>query len=330
MIFVTGGSGFVGAYIIRDLILNGYAVNAIRRTTKLPDFIDKEILNKVNWIETDLFDPVGLLDAMQGARAVIHAAAKVSFHASDRAEMYRTNVSGTENIVNACIELNISRLVHISSVAALGRTVDAASVSENKKWENSSTNTHYAISKYKAEMEVWRGVAEGLNAVILNPGTVLGYGNWNSSSAALFKSAAREFPYFTTGVNGFVDVEDIARIVLAMLKNSINAERYIVVGENWSFRKLLEEIADSLGKKRPTIEAGPFMSAIAWRLEKIKSVFSGSKPLLTKETAKVAQSKTYFDNTKILRDLPGFQFTPLSETIRKAGLAYQQTSQSSI
>lgn len=326
MVFVTGGTGFIGAYIIRDLIEKGYTVRAIRRSKKLPAFIDSAIVQKVEWVDGDLLDISGLLEGMSGADAVIHSAATVSFDAAHREEMYKTNICGTENIVNCCIELNIPRLIHISSVAALGRTAETSRVTEEKKWEDTKANTHYAISKYKAEMEVWRGIGEGLNAVILNPGTVLGYGDWNSSSAAIFKNAFKEFPYYTTGINGFVDVEDIAAICLRMLENNISAERFILTGDNWSFKHLLETIADSMGKRRPYRHATPLLGQLAWRLEKFKSFLTGSKPLLTRETARVAQSKTYFDNQKILSALPGFSFTPLEETIRKAGNAYRTAS----
>ena len=326
MIFVTGGTGFVGAYIIRDLILNGYTVRAIRRSAALPGFIDRDILEQAEWVKGDVLDVHGLHDQMEGVEAVIHAAARVSFNKADRQEMYQTNITGTENVVNSCIELDIPRLIHISSVAALGRTAASSTVTEDRKWVDSTSNTHYAISKYKAEMEVWRGIGEGLQAVILNPGTVLGYGDWNSSSAALFKNAFTGFPYYTTGVNGFVDVEDIAAICLHMLTSDISGERYIVTSENWSFKQLLETISDSLGKKRPHKHATPFMGQLAWRAERLKALFTGKKPLLTRETAKVAQTKTYFDNRKILQALPGFTFTPLEHSISRAGAAYQKAA----
>lgn len=326
MIFVTGGTGFLGAYIIRDLILNGYTVRAIRRSAGLPNFIDREILQQAEWVKGDVLDVHGLHDQMQGAEAVIHAAARVSFNKADRQEMYQTNITGTENVVNTCIELGIPRLIHISSVAALGRTATSATVTEDRKWVDSNSNTHYAISKYKAEMEVWRGIGEGLQAVMLNPGTVLGYGDWNSSSAALFKNAFAGFPYYTTGINGFVDVEDIAAICLRMLASTISGERYIVTSENWSFKQLLETIADSLGKKRPHKHATPLMGQLAWRVESLKAMFTGKKPLLTRETAKVAQTKTFFDNRKILQALPGFTFTPLELSISRAGAAYRKAA----
>ncbi len=315
-ILVTGGTGFLGAWIIRALVIDGFEVRAIKREeSQLPFFIEKKILDKVDWVAGDVLDIISLQEAMIGIDAVIHAAAIVSFHAADRRNMYTTNINGTANIVNLALESGIQRIIHISSVASLGRTRNSEKVSEKKAWEDNNTNTHYAISKHHAEMEVWRGMAEGLQGVILNPSTILGYGNWHNSSCAIFKNVYEEFPWYTNGVNGFVYVEDVAMAVIEFLKNDISGERFIVNSDNWSFQKLLNTMADGFQKKQPHREASPFLGQVAWRWEKIKSGFTGKKPLLSRESAKVAQSKTHFDNSKLLSALPGFQFTPLETAI---------------
>ena len=317
-ILVTGGSGFLGSYIIKQLVEKGYAVRAIRRSTAIPFWIPSSILNKVEWVEGDILDVVSLEDAMEGVDSVIHSAAVVSFIRKDRKNMYQVNVEGTANVVNIALEKKVRRLIHISSVAALGRSAGGGHVNEEKKWEESKVNTHYAKSKYKAELQVWRGISEGLEAVILNPGTILGYGDWNNSSCAIFKNVYQEFKWYSSGINGFVDVEDVARAAILFLENNINEQRFIVNGDTWSFKKLQDTIADGFGKKHPAKQTTPFLMAVAWRLEKLKSIFSGKKPLLTKESARVAQSQTWFENDKILKALPGFSFTPLDETIKKA------------
>jgi dihydroflavonol-4-reductase len=322
MVLVTGGTGFIGAYIIQELVRTGHKVRAIRRSNYQPFFISPEILNQVEWVTCDVLDVTGLDDAMNGVDAVIHSAAIVSFNASDHKKMYSTNIEGTANVVNTAIDNNIKRFVHISSVAALGRKKDGSVVNEDKKWEQSKTNTHYAISKYHAEMEVWRGIGEGLNGVVVCPTTVLGYGDWNSSSCAIFKNVYNEFPWYTTGVNGFVDVEDVARATVALLDTDISNQRFILNGDNWSFQQLFNTMADSFNKKRPTRHATKFLGGLAWRMEKIKSLFSNKKVLLTKESARVAQSKTYFDNSRILKALPGFSFTPLEQSIKLACKKY--------
>lgn len=321
-VFITGGTGFLGAYIIKELVENGYAVRALRRNNTVPFFIPAPIMDAVEWVEGDITDVVSLEEAMEGIDTVIHAAAKVSFDPHDRADLFKINIEGTANMVNIALEKNIRRFVYISSVAAIGRTAEGDLVTEEKKWQNSKLNTTYAISKYQAEREVWRGMGEGLDVVVLNPGTILGYGDWHSSSNAIFKNSYHEFPWYTNGVNGFVDVEDVARATVLLMKSTIVNERFIVTGDNWSFRQLLNTIADGFGKKQPSKEATPFLSQIAWRLEKWKSMFTGKKPLLTRQSARVANSKTWFDNRKILRALPGFSFTPLEKTIQKACAQY--------
>jgi nucleoside-diphosphate-sugar epimerase len=300
-------------------VQQGFSVRAIKRTTaQLPEFIEPAILNKVDWVEGDILDVVALEEAMQGVDAVIHSAAVVSFSKKERSKMYHVNIEGTKNVVNTALETGVPRILYISSVAAIGRKLTGGTVNEKAQWEDSKANTHYAISKFKAELEVWRGFAEGLEGVILNPATVLGYGNWNQSSSGIFKSAYNEFKWYTNGVNGFTDVEDLARAAVMLLESAITEERYIVCNDNWPFRKLFDTMADNFGKKRPYKEATPFLSAVAWRLEKIKSLFTGRKPLLTRESAKVANSFTQFDNAKLLKTLPGFAYTPLEVTIQKA------------
>lgn len=324
-ILVTGGSGFLGSYIIKQLVEKGYAVRAIRRSTAIPFWISSSILNIVEWVEGDILDVVALEEAMEGIDSIIHSAAVVSFAKKDRQTMYQVNVEGTANVVNIALEKKVKRLIHISSVAALGRTAGGGHVTEEKKWEDSKVNTHYAKSKYKAELHVWRGISEGLEAVILNPGTILGYGDWNNSSCAIFKNVYEEFNWYSSGINGFVDVEDVARAAILFLENNINEQRFIVNGDTWSFKKLQDTIADGFGKKHPAKQTTPFLMAVAWRLEKLKSILSGKKPLLTKESARVAQSQTWFENDKILKALTGFSFTPLEETIKKACENYADT-----
>ncbi len=318
-ILVTGGTGFLGSYILKVLVQKGQAVKAIRRnSSKMPSWIDKTVLDKVQWIEGDVLDVVSLSDAMENVHTVIHAAAQVSFTKKERKSLYQVNVEGTANVVNMMLEKNAKRLVHISSVAALGRTAHGGRVNEEKKWEESPVNTHYAISKQKAEMHVWRGMAEGLDAVILNPSTILGYGDWNSSSCAIFKNIHRGISWYPPGVNGFVDVEDVAHVSVLMASNNINNERFIVNGDNWPFREVVVSIARAFGKKIPSKKASPFLLGLAWRLEKLKSLFTGKKPLITRESAKIAGSHTYFLNDKIVKTLPSFSFTPLQQTIEKA------------
>ena len=327
MILVTGGTGFLGSYIIKNLIEKGYQVRATRRSVNPPFWIPEEILQKIEWFDTSLLDPMGLYEAMEGVDHVIHSAAVVSFFNRDRKKMYAANVEGTANVVNAALERNVKRLVHVSSIAALGRTTKSETVTEAKKWEHNRNNTHYAISKHQAEMQVWRGFAEGLEGVIINPSTLLGFGNWHQTSTVLFKNIYKGFNWYSCGVNGFVGVEDTAEAAVRLLFSDVDQRRFIVNADNWVFRDLFHAIADGFNKPRAQKEVSKTLGEIAWRLEAVRSWFTGKKPLLTKETAKVAQSKTSFDGSALLEALPGFQYTPLDTVIKNACEKYEQALQ---
>jgi dihydroflavonol-4-reductase len=316
--FVTGGNGFLGAYIVRMLVERGHTVRAMRRTAKLPFFIPAPVFDKVEWVHGDVLDTVLLDEAMEGMDHVIHCAAKVSYVSDERKPMFQTNIEGTANVVNTALRKDIKRFVHISSVAALGRSSDGETVDETRQWQDSKLNTNYAISKYRSEVEVWRGIAEGLPAVIVNPSTIIGFGDWHTSSCAIFKSVYEEFPWYTYGVNGFADVEDVARAVILLLDSNITAERFVLNGDNWTFAQLFNAIADGFGRKHPHLKATPFLSGIAWRMEKLKSLLTHKPSLLTKESARIAQTRTYFDAHKIQQYLPDFAFTSLQQSIQQA------------
>ncbi len=317
-ILVTGGTGFVGAYILSALRSSGYNIRAIRRKTPVPIYIHPSLEQGIDWVEADILDVVSIEAAMKNVDAVIHAAAIVSFHSSDKQRMMKVNVDGTANIVNAAVEAGVKKILHVSSVAALGRTMQESHVNEEKKWEETKADTPYAKSKHLAEMEVWRGAGEGMDAVIINPSTVLGYGDWNSSSTRIFKNVYEGFPWYTTGINGFVDVEDVARAAILLLESDISEERFVVNSENWTFQQLFSTISKYFNKPAPSKLATPMLGKMAWRGEMVKSWFTGKKPLLTKHSSRIAQSCTHFDNGKILAALPGFSFTPLEESIKRA------------
>jgi nucleoside-diphosphate-sugar epimerase len=329
-VLVTGGTGFLGGYILKNLVEKSIAVRAIRRSSKTPFFIPETILEKVEWFEGDILDVVSLEEAMAGVGGVIHAAAFVSFYKKERNQMYKVNVEGTANVVNAAIEKNVSRFLHVSSVAAIGRKTKPELVAENKKWEENKSNTHYAISKHKAELEVWRGFAEGLHGAIINPSTILGFGDWHSSSCAIFKNAYKQFPWYTKGINGFVGVEDVAKAAVQLLLSDVDEKRFIISSENISFQELFNLIAQEFGKRKPHREATKALAAIAWRIEALKSFITQQKPLLTRETAMVSQNRTKFSNSAILQTLLNFSFTPLECAIKKACKNYLEALQAGV
>jgi len=317
-VLVTGASGFLGSYLVVALLQAGYSVRALVRNQKRPSWIAPDLLQEVEWVEGDILDIISLEEAMEGVEVVIHSAAMVSFVPKDRKSMYQVNVEGTAYVVNAAIEKKIGRLIHISSVAALGRVSGGGLVDERAKWREGRLQTHYARSKFQAELHAWRGHGEGLDTVIVNPSTILGFGNWEQSSCAIFKQLYEGFPWYTSGLNGFVDVRDVARATVLLLEKAQGGQRYIINGETWTFQQLQSYIADGFGRKRPYRKVTGFLLGLAWRVEALRAAVTGKRPLLTRESARVAMSATRFDNSKLLRDFPDFSYTPLEKTIREA------------
>ena len=319
---VTGATGFLGGYILKNLLKKGYAVRAIRRKSELPFNWEEDFNGTVEWVKGDILDVKFVEEILKEVDYIIHTAALVSFSSKQRAQMYQVNIEGTANIVNMAIENKVGRLLHVSSVATLGRTKTKEWVNEQTKWEDNSDMTHYAISKHRGEMHVWRAFAEGLNGIIINPSTILGYGNWHQSSCALFKSSYKEFPWYPTGINGFVGVEDVAEVAVQLLLSDLTHQKFLVNADNWSFQQLGISLADQFHKKRPSRKAGYFEMALAWRAEYLKSLFSGDPALLTKETAKLALSQTLFSNAALKMALPSFEFTPLDQVVQAACVKY--------
>ncbi len=314
MVFVTGGSGLLGGYLLRQLLQEGETIKALYRK-RYPSLLSADEIASIEWIEGDLFDTVLLTEICEGCDEVYHCAGMVSFNPSKKDKMTRINVQGTANVVNACISGNVRKLVHVSSVSALGRKRDGMVVTEESRWTEESNLSNYGKSKYLAEVEVWRGMSEGLNAVIVNPTIILGVGDWNDSSAATFKNAYQEFPWYTNGISGFVDAADVAKAMTELMKSDISEERFIVTAENLPFRDIFNMMSKYFNKRPPSRPVSKFMAALVWRFEQLKSLFTGEDPLLTKETAETARMKVYFDGSKLLKALPGFSYKPLEESI---------------
>ncbi|GAA0530820.1 NAD-dependent epimerase/dehydratase family protein [Chitinophaga japonensis] len=323
MILVTGGTGFLGSYLLRALVNAGQPVRALYRK-QIPDVL-RDIQHQVQWLQGDILDIISLEEALQDVTQVYHCAAVVSFQPRHHREMMHVNIEGTANVVNLSLDAGVQKLVHVSSVAALGRAKEGKMIDEDCEWQDSGNNSQYAISKYRSEMEVWRGIAEGLPAVIVNPSIILGSGFWqDGGSGALVKNAWKEFPFYTSGVNGFVDVRDVVEAMRLLMDSGISGERFVLSADNWSYYDLFSEMAAQLGRKPPHISVQPWMAEIVWRMEKLKGFFSGRPPLVTRETARTAQLKVYYSSEKIQRLLPAFRFAPLKETIATVCRAFRQ------
>ncbi len=321
LVLVTGASGLLGMELAGQLIDKGYRVRALynsKAPTKIPE------KQGLEWIQCNILDVIQLEESMHGVSYVYNCAGLVHFSPSRKKDLYKVNVEGIGNVVNAALAASVKKMVHVSSVAALGRLREDEAVTEKMQWTEDTSNSIYGHSKYLGELEVWRGVAEGLDAVVVNPSIILGAGDWKEGSTEIFKSVFDEFPWYAEGVTGFVDVRDVASLMIQLMESPVNAERFIVSAENAVYRDVFNQIADAFKKKRPHKKVTPFIASLVWRLEKIKSLFSGNDPLVTKETAITALSKVHFDNSKLLRFLPTFSYRPLSETISYTCRALQQ------
>jgi dihydroflavonol-4-reductase len=313
MILVTGATGLVGAHLIQALTSGGKPVKALYRKA-IPQIPGADL---VQWVQADILDVVALEAAMEGVTHVYHCAAIVSFSPKQKAALHKTNIEGTANVVNACLQAGVQKLLFVSSVAALGRIRESGMVDESMNWSEETSNSEYGKTKFLAEMEVWRGIGEGLQAVMINPVIILGAGDWNKGSSEIFQSAYNEFPWYTSGMSGFVDVVDVVRAAIVLMEAPVSAQRFIISGENRYYRDIFTMIAKGFGKKPPHRKVTPLLAEIVWRLEAIKGLITGKDPLLTKETARTAQAVVRFDNSKLLKQFPNFQYTALEESIQR-------------
>lgn len=334
MIFVTGGTGLVGAHLLLELCKRGEKVQALKRDSSRLETVRKifdaynentqELFESIQWVDGDILDYFSLEKLLEGVNEIYHCAAIVSFDRKDREKMISNNVEGTANLVNAAIENGVKRICHVSSIAALGRLQNGQLVTEETNWVPTRKHSSYSESKFFSEAEIWRGVEEGLDAVIVNPSIILGPGNWDSSSPRLIKTVYEGMKYYTRGVTGYVDVKDVVKAMLLLMddKNFENCknQRFLLNAENISYEELFNQIADALSVPRPSVFASKFMTGIAWRLTAIGSLISGKAPEITRDIAMSSAEVNRFDGSKITRVLD-FSYTPISETIqRTAGI----------
>jgi nucleoside-diphosphate-sugar epimerase len=323
MILVTGGTGLVGSHLLLELIKAGEAVKALKRPTSNVEQVRKTfswysedadtLFEKVEWVEGDITDIYSLDEVLKGVTEIYHCAGLVSFYKKDRYKLERTNHHGTANVVNAALKAGVKKLCHVSSVSALGKEKQGETITENHLWKTSKRNSFYAISKYAAEREVWRGIEEGLDSIIVIPSIILGPGNWNSGSTRLFTTVSNGMPFYSNGVNGYIDVRDVASLMLKLMKSKLKNERYIFSAEDVSFRNIITMIASSLGKVKPFIKLAPWMGEMGWRVEQVK-LLAGVKPTFSKEIARAAFGRFYFSNDKLSTALQ-HDYIPTSKSI---------------
>lgn len=328
MILVTGGTGLVGAHLLYQLCLKHGKIRAtyrklekIKETERVFSYYQNSseaLFDRIEWIKADITNIPELEDAFVNITEVYHCAALVTFEPDKYFTLRKTNIEGTANIVNLCIEKHINKLCYVSSIAALGEEPNPKTpISETSEWNNERDHNVYAITKHGAELEVWRGTQEGLNAVILNPGVVLGAGFWNhGGSASLFKKAYKGLSHYSIGNTGFIDVTDLVKIMVYLMENSLMNENFIVVNEHFTFKAFFEMVCKYLGTRAPKNKASNFLLEIGWRLDWLNHKITGKRRKLSKQLARSLNKTCYYDTRKLNAIIP-FELTPIEASIRK-------------
>lgn len=331
MILVTGGTGLLGSRLLFDLASRGEKVRAIKRSTSNLDLVRRvfsyysdspgELLFRIEWVEADILDIDSLMEAMGNVSQVYHVAGFVSFDPGQAGNLMRNNVDGTRNIVNACLAMSVKKLCYVSSTSALG-SPDPDGYVREKSIYNPKEASAYSISKYNAELEIWRGIEEGLDAVIVNPSIIIGPGFWDRGSSVLFSVVYRGMKFYTEGVTGYVSVEDVSAAMIAIMKSHYSAERFILSSENVSYREILDLIAESLRKKRPSVKADQFLTDLLLVFSDMKA-YLGGKRLITKETAASSRKRVYFSNEKFSTAF-NVEFIPVRAVIQNTGRLFRK------
>jgi dihydroflavonol-4-reductase len=312
MIAVTGANGLLGKFIIKRLVEEKLSVIAISR---LPIQLSDEFSSPlVSHRAADITDPVTLEEALKDTKCVIHAAAFVSLNPRASKKMFDTNVNGTKNIVDACLGLGIPRLIHISSVAAIGKPIGLKKINEDSKWIPGAFNTVYAESKYLSEVEVYRGAEEGLSISIVNPSVILAPGDWNRSSAKLFKFVWDEKPFYTAGQFNFVDVRDLVDLIVHLYKNNHPGEKFIASAGSITFLEFFEKVAARFKKRTPTFNIPAKAIGFLGALDAIRSRLTGTEPLIDRKALRTNRESFIYSNDKAVQTLKK-QFRSLEETL---------------
>lgn len=326
MILVTGGTGLVGAHLIYKLCKENQKVVALYRNANTQQ-TTKEIFDlygaislfdNIIWRQADITDIPALEIAFKDITHVYHAAAMVSFSPKDSEKLRKINIEGTANIVNLCIANKIKKLCYVSSIATLSKKPGASIMDEDSEWNVEGDHSDYSLSKFGGEMEVWRGSQENLEMVIVNPGVIFGFGAWKVNTGKLFHKIKKGFKFYTTGVTGVVDVNDVTNAMITLMNSNIKNERFVLVNENYSFKDLFTLIAKKLGVKPPKHKIGKGITEVVWRINSFFSVISfGYLQIgLNKYSAKAAQKKRFYDGSKIKKSVD-FNYTPFDMTIEK-------------
>jgi len=339
MILITGGTGLLGSHLLYKLlneqaadVHKNHKVVALKRPSSDLEGVRRvfacypgdveELFGHIQWIDADLMNPQDMEEALSGIDQVYHCAGMVSFQPRDRQQMIHFNMQSTANVVAACQSTGVKKLIHVSSTSAIGRPPENSPANESMIWASSKTSTGYAESKFRAEMEVWRGIEEGLQAVIVNPSIILGAGFWERGSSSMFSRVAGGLKYAAPGVTGYVGVRDVVVAMTRLMNSGISGERYILSEGNYSYRQIFEMIGRSLGLQKELKEVSPSMMKSLVRLDALAGFFT-RKRRITSEHVRAAFSQVHFSNDKI-REALNLPFTPLEEVIEEVAGCYRK------
>lgn len=327
MIFVTGATGFLGAHLLYRLVMLGRPVRALVRDRSKIDAVrriwdtypDKgsDRFNRISWVTGDIRDYPLLAEQIGEAAQVYHLAGWVGFDKADRKPMTEVNVTGTAHVVNACLQSGKAKLCHVSSIAALGEADDGSPADETRLWVEGSSSSVYAQTKFHGEMEVWRGIYEGLPAVIVNPSVITGPGMWEGPAGNLLRQLKKGLPFYPPGTSGYVDVRDVVDIMVSLMDSELAGERYIVSAENLAHRDVIGYMAEVIGATVPARELKPLMIRLGSTAEWIRSILTGTRPRFSRESLSVSLSHSAYSNRKITSAL-SCTFTPVRESVQSA------------
>ncbi|MCB0477139.1 MAG: NAD-dependent epimerase/dehydratase family protein [Crocinitomicaceae bacterium] len=324
--FVTGGTGLVGSHFLFELAKNHKVKSLtrdIRRTQQAKDLFEyydpenaEDLWKNVEWIEGDLDDIPLLENCLQDIDYVIHAAAFVSFRRRDFNTLLKINFEGTRNLINVCLNAQIKKFVHISSVSVFSKTLDGSPIKESNRWKNDPDNSGYGTSKYLSEREAWRGMEEGLHGIIVNPSIIFGPGNPNESSNRLFVNVLREGKYYPPGANAFVDVRDVVDASIQLLESERNKEQFILNAINESYQNIFSQIAKAAGKNPPAKPISKGMIRFVYTMETLLKIF-GRHQKLTRENIRSMFKVSKFDGSKIQSEM-NFDYRKMEDTIQNS------------
>lgn len=321
-VFVTGATGFLGSYVSRLLILKGFEVWGMKRASSTMELVS-DIKDRIRWTECTLFDTETMREVVQSVAVVIHCAGVISADKRNRKNMFRVNHEGTKELTDVCLDAGINKFIHISSIAALGKSAYEDHINEDALWEDNGWTTHYGRSKMLGELEVWRAHAEGLNVVILNPSVIFGGGFWHAiGSPGIVHKLAKGSLFYPTGGTGVVDVRDVARVAVDAIESDVNGERFILSAENISFKKMMDDIATQFDAKKPSTPLKGIYKTLSWRIDGLLSTVSGKRRSLTKQSIKNFSRNFMYNNSK---SKMAFEITykPWTVMIEDAAKAYK-------